>query len=83
MTWNYRIMRRREANGERTFEIHEVYYGRDDRFVVGWSKEAIAPLGTTCTEVHQDLVKMMEAFNKPVLDYETGRPIEPEGEQDE
>lgn len=80
MSWNYRVMRHRmEINGgeEFFFEIHEVYYDdKDDPDNRMWSTESIAPSAENLDELTDVIIKMQDALQKPVLDYETGKEIE-------
>jgi hypothetical protein len=77
--WNYRILKRKHkgtlSNGEpyeeEQFGIVEAYYGdegEDGR--VGWTADFMEPSGETREELLSDMIMMMEAFTKPVLDEE-------------
>ena len=84
MTWNLRVMRRSEP-GQTTFGIFEVYYD-DDGSVVNWDSSVAAPF--YCAEVDgedwslwKDYERFAEAFDKPILDWETGRPINVSGDE--
>ena len=70
---------RRKIAGEKTFAIFEVYYA-DDGEVVFWDDEPCAPFYNSEVDglswsLRQDYARMAEAFDRPVLDYETGLPI--------
>jgi len=81
MTWNYRLMRRSYTHPstqetETTLAIHEVYYrdgSVDDTRLssseVGYTKEPVAVTGETVDEVRETLLMMLDALEKPVLDY--------------
>lgn len=73
-TWNYRLMRR-SAIGETTIAIHEVYYDEDDH-IEGWTETPCHPIGNTVCGLMDEIVTMLEAFDKPVLDYESGVEVE-------
>jgi hypothetical protein len=75
MTWNYRIMQYREEHPEfgHPFGIHEVYYDDDDS-VKGWTEDAIALVGHDLDDLEGRLRMMLEAFQKPVLEYEPDEP---------
>lgn len=49
------------------FEIREVYYDDDDN-VVGMTADAIGPYGESILELQDDLNKLADAFNRPVID---------------
>ncbi len=74
MTWNYRVLRR-ESNpiwGETFYyhAIYAVYYNGDKPSTC--SKEPTNPYSEEGVDVlRADLQRMMEALDKPVLDYET------------
>ena len=67
MTWNYRVVRR-IVGGEVTFGIHEVYYDGDRPKTT--TECPIDPYGETLEELKDDLDRMREALDKPVLNYE-------------
>ena len=71
MHWNYRLMRR-EHSGETTVAIHEVFYD-DNGDVDGWTEGPCQPMGASPDGLLDDLKTMLEAFDQPVLDYETGK----------
>ncbi len=80
--WNHRVMRR-ISGGEIIYAIFEVYYADSD-VVLNWDVNPCAPLYHGDTEdggsdedwsLRQDYDRMAEAFDKPVLDYETGLPV--------
>jgi hypothetical protein len=81
MSWNHRVVRHKiEYSGSDTGEkpveywygIHEAYYlaGNDsDRPSI--TKDAIEPYGESPGELREDLERMLHAFEKPVLDFDT------------
>ncbi len=78
MTWNHRIMKRTYA-GEISYAIHEVFY-HDDGMLNGWTKEPVAPIfngedGDGIELLRAEFNSQMLAFDKPILDYETGKDI--------
>jgi hypothetical protein len=81
MTWNYRIMHYRDEHPEfgHPFGIHEVYYA-DDGTVTGWTGDAIALVGHDLDDLGRRLRAMLEAFQKPVLEYEPDQPSSGAGE---
>lgn len=76
MVWNHRVMRK-ETETEVVYQIHEVFYASaedaDRDFVMGWTQDGVAPLGETEKKLKKELKRMLDSFDKPVLDYETGR----------
>ncbi len=67
MTWNYRVVKCVDDGGLESFQIHEAYYTVDDK-VGAITENGVGPFGETPEELREDLEKMQEAFNKPVLD---------------
>jgi hypothetical protein len=67
MTWNYRIIRHVDADTRESFRIHEAYY--KDEKVVTVSEEPATPSGESRTNLEQDIRLMLEAFEKPILNY--------------
>lgn len=73
MSWNYRVVRYPLMDDvEPVFGIHEAYYQENGIAIteqaVGISFESIEEFNTT-------IERMKEAFNKPILDYETRQEI--------
>lgn len=58
-----------------TVTIHEVFYDANGN-VNGWTEEPVHPMGESALGLLDDIKLMLEAFNRPILDYETGE--EPE-----
>lgn len=77
MHWNYRVVRKEylhiDGSVEEYFGIHEVYY-EDDNSGMSATENPIAPDGETIDELKSTLTLMLEAFNKPVLDYDKDFP---------
>ena len=74
--WNHRVVRRvypGALDGEVAYQIHEAYYGLEDKLVI--TKEPDHPQGETLAELRKDLERMLRALDKPVLDYETREEI--------
>lgn len=70
MTWNYRVVR----NGIE-FGIYEVYYDGDGNIMFSSEFPEVA-YGETLDELLSDYARMAEAFNKPVIDFNTLEEIE-------
>ena len=78
--WNHRVVRRTYPDGSVLLDIHEAFYD-DSGLVWGITEDPIAPgVEESCAgldipgETVEDLKKvlnwMIEACNKPILDYE-------------
>ena len=67
MRWEYRVVRNKSDN-RYWFDIREVY---DDG--EGWTMNEIAPAGETLDELRNDLIHMLVATSKPVLEEKNGR----------
>lgn len=69
--WNYRVLKKHYKDlqgGDQTYyEIHEVYYSRNDKPVL-WTKDAINPFGETLRDLRGSMNLMRQAFKKPVLE---------------
>lgn len=63
--WNYRVTYDDDVLPH--YEVREVYYD-DDGAVAGWTEQPMAPFGENLDELRDDLAKMQEALNRPVLD---------------
>jgi len=66
MSWNYRVIEKKEGDTT-VFAIHEVYYSENGDSV---TVNNVAPYGDTLEELRGDLRHMVEALNKPVMKYE-------------
>lgn len=67
---NYRVIRKETSWGGDPYphyEIHEVYYNEDGTFQ-SWTSDWLAPYGETLDELRSDLLRMLEASEKPVLE---------------
>ncbi len=75
--WNYRVCTKFWKNdnpktkhitgGERSFEIHEVYYDDDDK-PGSYTERSVNAGGETLEELKKVHKMMEDAFEKPVLD---------------
>tara|TARA_B110000027_G_scaffold118668_1_gene130844 strand:- start:956 stop:1180 length:225 start_codon:yes stop_codon:yes gene_type:complete len=69
-TWNHRVMKHDKADGDDDwYQIHEVYYDDSTRQPESWTVEGIAPGGYTLEDLRDELLKMLEATEKEILDY--------------
>ena len=69
MTWNYRVLKHVTKGGS-WYQIHEVYYNKDDGSISSCSEDAPAPFGETVEELQEVVELMKAAFNKPIIPYE-------------
>jgi hypothetical protein len=66
--WNYRVIRKACADtGVVTYQIHEVYYG-EGGVIDCWTQQPVEPLGTSETQLRNDVHGFLAAFRKPVLE---------------
>lgn len=61
MSWEYRVIKVTSPHGD-CYEIRSVYYEP-----LGWSLFKAVPGGDTLEEVREDLARMAEALEKPLL----------------
>ena len=69
MTWNYRIMKRRNEIGEYEFAVYEVYYDEGGN-LCGWTENPLTPTCLSEDDLRHELTIMMEAFKKETLEYD-------------
>ena len=65
MTWDYRIVRHDDG----MLGVHEVYY-KDDR-VWGCTEKTVGPLGDNLEELLDELQRMVDCIDLPILDYDS------------
>lgn len=75
MTWNYRVVRYDDKDGERRFAIREAYYGGPGDIPDMITAEDMPPGGEDVQELEADLRRMLDALQKPVIDAATRREI--------
>jgi TFIIF-interacting CTD phosphatase-like protein len=74
MTWDYRVVRRIERGiadeymGE-VYAVHEVYYAASEPNSI--TENPVYPVAETIDELKKSYAMIAEAFNRPILDYET------------
>lgn len=85
MGWNHRVCKRTYPNGETYYEIHECYYEPEEPvdgkpWGIGEAcrsgptpdgSHSIPPNAEDIEDLRWLLTKMLEALDKPVIDYET------------
>jgi hypothetical protein len=68
MSWNYRIMKRKNETGEYEFGIYEVYYDEKGN-IESWTENSITPTCASEEDLNSELVLMLEAFKKETILY--------------
>ncbi len=73
MTWNYRVVRRDDLDGD-WYSVHEAYYHKDGTC---WAltEGGIQLEGETLAGLLDTYQILKEAFEQPVLSYRTRKPI--------
>jgi len=66
-TWNHRVLRSVDVQGDVTLAIHEVHY--DDDKPVMCTESPVKVLGEDVQELRQTLTWMLACLDKPVLEY--------------
>lgn len=78
MSWNYRVVKTITkiplGDTDISYGIHEVYYG-DNGDIVNISESLAHPISDDLNGLKWNLERMMEACNKPVIDYNTGEEV--------
>lgn len=70
MSWNYRVIRRVErqhTSQEPVYMIATVFYAPNGD-IKTFSADPVWPVGEDVTGLRGDIVRMLDAFTKPVLD---------------
>jgi hypothetical protein len=68
MTWDYRIIRRGGPAVREFFCVHRVYHEDDVVFAV--EETPAYPSAESIEDLEEEIRRMREAFQKPVLDYD-------------
>jgi hypothetical protein len=73
MTWNHRVVKYETRNlfgdPDVGFAIHEVFYDNDGN-VQGMTSHPVKAWGDTKDELRLELLRMIEALEKPDIDYD-------------
>jgi len=67
--WNYRVMKRKNEEGEYDYGIYEVYYD-DKGKVISWTQNAMTPVCPSEEDLKYELEIMLKALSKETLIYE-------------
>jgi hypothetical protein len=68
MQWNYRVVRVADSDDRESYRIHYVYY--QDGKVTTVSEVPASPTAEDVLDLKEDIQRMLEAFDKPVLNYD-------------
>lgn len=77
--WNYRVIRKEHKSNQKNIEnyvsygVYEVYYKDGEPF--SCSEEPNYVFGDSLEDLQEVLSMMMDALGRPVLDYETLKPV--------
>jgi hypothetical protein len=78
MSWEYRVVKYVTTiplgDTDISYAIHSVYYD-DNNDIVNISERPQYPMSDDVEGLKWTLSKMMEACNKPVIDYNTGEQV--------
>lgn len=69
MSWNYRILERRDQNGDRIYAIHEVYYNDKNKPVAASITPSLI-IGNSVADLLIECFNFSKAFLRPVLNWE-------------
>lgn len=77
MSWNYRVIEHKNhpVNPDPYYMIHSCYYDKDGN-PNGLSMEPVKIGGETIIEIMEEIEKFKVALTKPILNFETLKPIE-------
>lgn len=68
MSWNYRVMKRKNESGEYEFGIYEVYYDKNGN-IESWTENSLTPVCTSEEGLLDELNLMLDAFKKETLPF--------------
>ena len=78
MSWNYRAVKTVTkiplGDTDISYGIHEVYYD-DNGDIVNISESLAHPISDDLEGLKWNLERMMEACNKPIIDYNSGEEL--------
>jgi hypothetical protein len=66
MSWNHRVIQKKDKSGNLYFEIHEAYYN-DEHELCALTETAVSPCGNSVEDLKLSIKMMATAFEKPVL----------------
>ncbi len=68
MTWNHRVIKTTDLNGEDWYAIHEVYYAGSESQPDTWTETPCDVGGESIEGLRDTLTRMFAALDKPVLE---------------
>ncbi|MET3878841.1 hypothetical protein [Chitinophaga sp. OAE865] len=68
MSWNYRVMKRKNKSGEYEFGIYEVYYDEEGN-IESWTENPVTPVCSSGDGLLYELNLMIDALKKDILVY--------------
>ncbi len=75
--WNYRVVKRKNEQGDMEYFLAEAYYSSEGGHVVtAITPGPMFPYGETPDELRADFKLMRLAFRRRVLDYETRQELD-------
>jgi hypothetical protein len=66
-TWNYRVIKSTNDDGETLYQIHEAFYNDSGELSL-ITENPVSPCGETLDELKRDLDRMIEDLRHPVLE---------------
>ena len=69
MAWDYRVLVKRDASGDKHYGIHEVYYDKH-KCPIACTDTPCDPYGESVEELKENVMEMMAALLEPVMEYE-------------
>jgi hypothetical protein len=67
--WNYRIMKRKNDQGQFDFGVYEVFYD-DNGKIARWTENSVTPTCESENDLKSEIKIMMDAFDKETLTYD-------------
>ncbi len=69
MSWDYRVVIKRDDSNNKNYGIHEVYY--NEAGLTDYCTDTPCdPYGETLEELKENLIQMMGAFLEPIIEYD-------------
>lgn len=68
MSWDHRVIRNIDEEGEVSYQVYEVYYDENGDYEY-WTKEAVRPFGETLEELQDDIRSFFHASKMPLLEF--------------
>lgn len=68
MSWNYRVLKRKNESGEYEFGIYEVYYDNNEN-IESWTENPLTPVCASEEGLLEEMNLMLDALKKDTLIY--------------